>query len=196
MDYTFQNNLSKQLNTNGFETRGNTTHEWRWRLNFTRAWSINSTNIAGIKQNASEFLTSRNYKIEYYDLEQKLSYQPNTTFRLSLIYKYNHKQNIINEGFQIAELNDFGLEFKYNQLDKGSLNGKLNFIQITYNDLENSAIAYEMLNALKIGSNYTWGLSYQRNLSNNLQISINYDGRKSANSKIINIGGAQVRAFF
>jgi hypothetical protein len=196
MDYTFQNNLSKQLNTNGFETRGNTTHEWRWRLNFTRAWSINSTNIVGIKQNASEFLTSRNYKIEYYDLEQKLSYQPNTTFRLSLIYKYNHKQNIINEGFQIAELNDFGLEFKYNQLDKGSLTGKLNFIQITYNDLENSAIAYEMLNALKIGSNYTWGLSYQRNLSNNLQISINYDGRKSANSKIINIGGAQVRAFF
>ena len=88
------------------------------------------------------------------------------------------------------------MEFKYNQLDKGSLNGKLNFIQITYNDLENSAIAYEMLNALKIGSNYTWGLSYQRNLSNNLQVSINYDGRKSANSKIINIGGAQVRAFF
>ncbi len=195
-DYTFQNNLSKQLNTNGFETRGNTSHEWRWRLNFTRAWSINSTNLTGIKQNASEFLSTRNYKIEYYDLEQKLSYQPNTTFRLSLIYKYNHKQNIIKEGFQIAELNDFGLEFKYNQLDKGSLTGKLNFIQITYNDLENSAIAYEMLNALKIGSNYTWGLSYQRNLSNNLQISINYDGRKSPNSKIINIGGAQVRAFF
>ena len=195
-DYTFQNNLSKQLNTNGFETRGNTSHEWRWRLNFTRAWSINSTNITGIKQNASEFLSTRNYKIEYYDLEQKLSYQPNTTFRLSLIYKYNHKQNIIKEGFQIAELNDFGLEFKYNQLDKGSLTGKLNFIQITYNDLENSAIAYEMLNALKIGSNYTWGLSYQRNLSNNIQISINYDGRKSPNSKIINIGGAQVRAFF
>lgn len=195
-DYTFQNNLSKQLNTNGFETRGNTAHEWRWRLNFTRAWSINSTNITGIKQNASEFLSIRNYKIEYYDFEQKLSYQPNTTFRISLIYKYNHKQNIIKEGFQIAELNDFGLEFKYNQLDKGSLTGKLNFIQITYNDLENSAIAYEMLNALRIGSNYTWGLSYQRNLSNNLQISINYDGRKSPNSKIINIGGAQVRAFF
>lgn len=195
-DYTFQNNLSKQLNTNGFETRGNTSHEWRWRLNFTRAWSINSTNITGIKQNASEFLASRNYKIEYYDLEQKLSYQPNTTFRISLIYKYNHKQNIIKEGFQKAEINDFGMEFKYNQLDKGSLNGKFNFIQITYNDLENTAVAYEMLNALKTGYNYTWGLSYQRNLNKNMQISINYDGRKSPNSKIVNIGGAQVRAFF
>lgn len=196
MDYTFQNNLSKQLNTNGFETRGNTNHECRIRINFTRSWSFNSANTLGVKQNASEFLVSRNYKIEFYDLEQKLSYQPNTTFRLSLIYKYNYKQNIINDGFQKATLNDFGLEFKYNQLDKGSLIGKLNTIQITYNDLENTSIAYEMLNALKVGSNYTWGISYQRNLNNNIQISINYDGRKSANSKVINIGGAQVRAFF
>ncbi|MFO0478636.1 MAG: hypothetical protein ACK50L_07670 [Bacteroidota bacterium] len=167
-DYSFQNILSKQLNINGFETRGNTIHEWRWRYNFTRVWSISSTNMIGIKQNASEFLTSRNYKIEYYDLEQKLSYQPNTTFRISLIYKYNHKQNIINNGFEIAELNDFGLEFKYNQIDKGSLTGKLSYIKIGYNSLENSAIAYEMLNALRIGSNYTFGLNYQRNLSNNI----------------------------
>ena len=113
-----------------------------------------------------------------------------------MIYKHNKKQNIINEGFQKAELNDFGLEFKYNQVEKGSITGKANFINISYNDLENTAIAYEMLNALKTGYNYTWGLSYQRNLSNNIQISINYDGRKSPNTKIINIGGAQVRAFF
>ncbi len=195
-DYTYQNNLSKQLLTNGFETRGNTQHEWRWRLNFTRSWSINSTNITGIKSNLSLFLSSRNYNIEFYDLEQKLSYQPNTAFRISAIYKYSKKQNIIEGGFQKSELNDFGLEFKYNQLEKGSLTGKVNFISITYNDVENTSVAYEMLNALKTGYNYTWGLSYQRNLTNNIQISINYDGRKSPNSKMVHIGGAQVRAFF
>lgn len=198
-DYTYQNNLSKQLNTNGFETRGNTTHEWRWRWNVTRAWSLSSTNIYGIKSTQSEFLSSRNYKIESYDLEQKISFQPNTAFRISAIYKHNKKQNMtrVNEGGgQKAELNDFGLEFKYNQVEKGSITGKANFINISYNDLENTSVAYEMLNALKTGYNYTWGLSYQRNLSNNIQISINYDGRKSPNTKIINIGGAQVRAFF
>lgn len=195
-DYTYQTNLTKQLLTNGYETRENTTHEWRWRWNVTRAWSINSTNIYGIKSNESSYLLNRNYKIEYVDLEQKLSYQPNTSLRVSILYKYNKKQNIAEGGFQRAELNDFGLEFKYNQLDKGSLNGKLNLINIIYNDAENTPVAYEMLNALQVGYNYTWGLSYQRNLTNNLQISINYDGRKSPTSKIINIGGAQVRAFF
>jgi hypothetical protein len=195
-DYTYQNNISKQLLTNGFETRGNETHEWRWRWNVTRAWSINSTNIYGNKSSVSLFFSTRNYAIEYFDLEQKLSYQPNTAFRVSVIYKYSVKQNIIREGFQKAELNDFGLEFKYNQVEKGSLTGKVNFISISYNDLENTPIAYEMLNALKTGYNYTWGLSYQRNLTSNIQISINYDGRKSPGSNIVNIGGAQVRAFF
>ena len=197
-DYTYQNNLGKQLLTNGYETRGNTTHEWRWRWNLTRAWSLNSANIYGIKQTESGFFSTRNYKIESYDLEQKLSYQPNTAFRISVLYKHNKKQNIIKEGFQKAELNDLGLEFKFNKVEKGSLTGKADFINITYNDAENqnTPVAYEMLNALKTGYNYTWELSYQRNLTSNIQISINYNGRKSPNSKIVNIGGAQVRAFF
>lgn len=198
-DYTYQNNLSKQLLVNGFETRSNTTHEWRWRWNMTRAWSVNSTSIYGLKATQSEFLSIRNYKIEAYDLEQKLNYQPNTSFRISVLFKHNKKSNVINTlegGGQKAELNDLGLEFKFNQLEKGSLTGKADFINIIYNSTENSAIAYEMLNALKTGYNYTWNLSYQRNLSNNIQISINYDGRKSPNSKTVNIGGAQVRAFF
>jgi hypothetical protein len=198
-DYTFQNNLSKQLLINGFETRGNTTHEWRWRWNMTRAWSLNSSNVYGVKMTESLFLPTRNYKIESYDFEQKISFQPNTAFRISMLYKHNKKQNInrvSDGGGQVAELNDVGCEFKYNQVEKGSIVGKADFITISYNSSENTSIAYEMLNALKTGYNYTWSISYQRNLSSNLQISINYDGRKSPNSKTINIGGAQIRAFF
>ena len=195
-DYTFQHNLTKQLLTNGFETRGNTTHEWRIRWNATRSWSINSTTIAGKKTNTATYANTRNYAIEYYDLEQKLSYQPNTSMRISAIYKYNVKHNGIEVGGEYATLNDFGLEFKFNKLDKGSVTGKANFISISYNGLENTPVAYEMLNALRVGYNYTWGISYQRNLTSNLQISINYDGRKSPTTKIINIGGAQIRAFF
>lgn len=196
MDYTYQNNISKQLLTNGFETRSNYSHEFRWRWNFTKAWSINSANTTGIKTLASLFFDNRNYKIESYDFEQKLNYQPNTSLRLSLTYKYDKKQNIINEGFQKATLNDFGLEFKFNKVEKGSLTAKADFINITYNDLENTPVAYEMLNALKTGYNYTWNFTYQRNLTSNIQISINYDGRKSPASKVVHIGGAQVRAFF
>jgi hypothetical protein len=85
---------------------------------------------------------------------------------------------------------------RYNESDKGSFNLRADFLTILYNDVESSPVAYEMLNALKPGYNYTWTISYQRNLTGNIQVSINYDGRKTPNSKIVHIGGAQVRAFF
>lgn len=196
MDYSFLNNKSKQLLLNGFDSRDNFTHELRWRLNFLKAWSFYSTNSGGIKSFASQFFMSRNYKIEFYELEEKLNFQPSTAFRISAIYKYNAKNNIKEGGFQKARINDYAIEVKYNQSEKGSFNLRADFLTIMYNDIESTPVAYEMLNALKPGYNYTWTISYQRNLTGNIQISINYDGRKMPNSKIVHIGGAQVRAFF
>ena len=93
-------------------------------------------------------------------------------------------------------MQDYGAEIKYNVLNKGSLNAKVNFIQIAFDGAQNTSLAFEMLDALKIGKNITWGLTYQRNLSNNLQLSLTYDGRQSEGSKTIHTGGAQVRAYF
>lgn len=196
MDYTFLNNKGKQLLLNGFDSRDNFSHEVRIRLNFLKAWSFLSNSTGGYKTYASQFFATRNYKIEYYDSEEKLSFQPNTAFRLSVIYKYSQKQNLGEGGFQKALINDYAIEMRYNQSEKGSFNLRADFLTITYNDIESSPVAYEMLNALKPGYNYTWNINYQRNLTGNIQVSINYDGRKSPNSKIVHIGGAQVRAFF
>lgn len=195
-DYTYINNKSKQLLTNGIEKRTLESNEIKWRYNFLQAWAINSDNIMSQKENSSQFFANRNYLIKSVETEQKIVFQPNTVFRLSAIYKYTEKRNAKNEAFQRAYLNNYALELKYNQTEKSSLTGRVDFIQIKYNDTENSAVAYEMLNGLSIGDNYTWELVYQRNLNSNIQISINYNGRKNSGSGIVHLGGAQVRAFF
>src|SRR5207253_3544830 len=124
--------------------------------NFLKAWSFLSNGTGGYKTYNSQFFAARNYKIEFYDAEQKLSYQPSTAFRLSLIYKYTQKQNLSLGGFQKALLKDYAMEIRYNQSEKGSFNLRTDFLTITYNDVESSPVAYEMLNALKPGYNYTW----------------------------------------
>ena len=195
-DYTYTDNRNKQLLTNGFETRSLESSELRIRWNITRSWGIFQNATMGVKSNNSEFFVMRNYRINYYETETKIAFQPSTSFRLSFAYKHTNKLNpsvLIN---QKAVFHDAGIEIKYNQLGKGSISAKCNFIGIQYNDFQNTPVAFEMLNALKPGNNFTWNINYQQNLSNNLQISITYDGRQSPGNKMIHIGGAQVRAFF
>jgi len=201
-DYTYIKNQSKQLLVTGKEDKQLLSHQIKWRLNFFKAWAINSDNTWSRKTNNSEFFTQRNYIIEAGETEQRLIFQSSTIFRLSVIYKYSEKKNLSKgteqnaAGFQRAYTNSIGLDLKYNQTEKGSLTGRLDFIKISYNDAENTAVAYEMLNGLNRGDNFTWELIYQRNLNNNIQISINYNGRKTPGNNTVHLGGAQIRAFF
>jgi hypothetical protein len=73
---------------------------------------------------------------------------------------------------------------------------QFNFIQIDYNATNNSSLAYEMLEGLKTGNNFTVGLSYQRKVAKNLQLNFNYNGRKSEENQMIHSGGMELRAFF
>ena len=200
-DYTYIKNQSRQLLTNGLETRELFSQEIKWRLNLLKSWAINSDNLLSQKSNNSQFFPVRNYLINSVETEQKLIYQPNTVFRISLGYKYTEKRNDykaeeIAAGFQKAYLHTFSAELKYNQTEKGSLTGRVNLIKINYNDVENSSVAYEMLSGLNTGDNFTWELNYSRNLNNNIQVSINYNGRKTPNAATVHLGGAQIRAFF
>jgi hypothetical protein len=195
-DYTYINNQSKQLLVNGIERKTLLSNEIKARVNFLKSWAINSSAIFSQKGNVSQFFATRNYLIEAYETEQRLILQPNTYFRISGIYKYTEKKNKIEGGTQEAFINTFAGEIKYNQTEKGSLTGRMDFVLINFNDAQNSPVAYEMLNALNKGQNVTWELTYQRNLSNNIQISINYNGRKTPNTNAVHLGGAQIRAFF
>jgi hypothetical protein len=195
-DYTYTDNQSKQLLVNGIEDRVLLQHEVKWRLNFFQAWALNNSHSWSQKGNSSQFFASRNYLITSLESEQRLIYQPNTIFRLSAIYKYTEKQNQIDASKQAALINTYAIELKYNQTEKGSLTGRMDLIKINYSGDVNSPVAYEMLNALNKGENYTWEISYQRNLSNNIQMSINYNGRKTPGTAMVHLGGAQIRAFF
>jgi hypothetical protein len=195
-DYTFLDNKSKQLLTNGFESRELQSHELHSRWNLSQAWSFFTTTTLGEKSAGSQFFSNRNYTIRFMEAEPRISYQPNTAFRISGVFKYSVKDNIALGGYQRATAEDYAIELKFNKLSKGSFNARADLVLIRYNDAENTPVSFEMLNALRPGQNITWTATYQQNLAGNIQISFNYDGRSAPGAKIIHIGGAQVRAFF
>ncbi len=194
VDISYQNIRNVSLLVNGIDERGNIFQEMRVRWNLNRAFSWNVAVKQGVKSFDSEFFETRDYNISYLETEPRLTYQPNTAFRLSLSYKYSSKDNTVS--FQLAEMHNVGASLKYNILNKGSLNVTANFIDVTYNDVQNTSLAFEMLEALQIGENITWTVRYQRNISKNMQLSLNYEGRQSSGANVVHIGGAQVRAYF
>ena len=195
-EYVFQDVRSKVLLSNGFDSRQNKFDEISMRLNLKRKYTIEVSGQNGIKKSNADYTSGRNYDIKYQLIEPSLIYQPSTSFRVTLDGKFSEKRNEESLGGELAKIKEIGSTFKYNRAQKGSLNGAISMIQITYDGIQNSALGFEMLEALKPGLNFTWNIGYQHSISKTLQLSFQYNGRKSENNNTIHSGGMEVRAFF
>jgi hypothetical protein len=157
---------------------------------------LNSQINRELKKNSSTYMENRNFNLANREINNRISYQPNTLFRLAFNGRYSEKRNAVEYGDETAYLQDFGFELRKSKRDKGLLNGEIHFVKINYKGESNSTIGFEMLEGLQVGQNTTWRIGFQKNMSNNIQISINYNGRKSENNKAVHNGSMQMRAFF
>ncbi len=195
LEYSFQQNSNKALLSNGFDRRQRFENLLRSRSTILGNYSFNTEYKFGDKEYSSEFLTDKNYLIKFWEFKPELGYQINSTIKVLLSYVIAIQNNSIGLK-EKAVRNLFSLEARYNSSGSSNLSGKINFIQNKYNSISNTSIAYEMLEALQVGNNYTWNLTYQRNFGSNFQVNVIYDGRSSANSPTIHAGSVQARAFF
>jgi len=196
IDFIFQQSNNKMLLVNGFDTRLYLVKGIKFRWNMSKIFSLFFIYNTGNKKNTSEYLKTRDFNISFYEVEPTFSIQTNTVFRVSFIFKYTDKHNTFGILNEKTILNMIGTEVKYNILSKSSLTGRFSYTKVSYNEEENSSLAFEMLEGLKIGQNYQWNLSYQRNISDNLQLNVNYEGRKSDKIKTVHVGTVQLRAYF
>lgn len=195
-EYTFNEVSSKTLLASGFDSRSNSFNEFSFRWNIRKKFSIKASGKVGSKYARADYVSGRDYELDYYFIEPSLIYQPNTLFRVTLDGRISEKKNSELLGGEFASVLEVGTTFKYNQLEKGSLQGGFKLVNIEYVGIQNSGLGFEMLEGLKPGVNYTWNVGYQRSISKNLQLSIQYNGRKSEGNKTIHAGGMEVRAFF
>ena len=187
---------NKNLLINGTDYISTNKDQIKFRWNINKSFMLNSQLSKELKKNSSTYMTNRNYDIENKEINNRISFQPNTLFRVALNGRYSEKRNSIEYGNEKAFINDIGIELRRSKRDKGLLNGELHLVNINYNGESSSTIGFEMLEGLQLGKNITWKLGFQKNMSKNIQISINYNGRKSEENKAIHTGSMQMRAFF
>lgn len=187
---------NKNLLINGTDFKSIQKEKIKLRWNLNKTLMLNSHVSNEIKNNSSTYMVNRNFSITSREFFNRFSYQPNTLFRIAFKSRYSEKSNSEAFGDEKAFLNDFGIEIRRSKRDKGLLNAELHFVKINYNGQSNSTIGFEMLEGLQIGSNITWKVGFQKNMSKNLQLSVSYNGRKSEENRAIHTGSMQMRAFF
>lgn len=196
-DYTVQGNGSRNLLANGFEDRELSLHVIRLRWSPSRLFTVEASAETGGESAASDFLSNRNFDIGYYRTGPSLTWQKDNSLRITLSGAYSNKSNSEEFGGEEAQLSDAALELRYNVPSKSSLVANVRAVEIRYSgESANNSLAFEMLEGLTPGTNFTWSFSWQRTLPGNLQLNITYDGRRSEGRKNVHAGGVQARAFF
>jgi hypothetical protein len=193
--YTFLSNTSRNLLTIGFQENKLTNHQINFNHKFASNWLTNALASFGTDASLSENFTNRNYTIDETRLQPKLSYLFNENAQFDIFYQYTLKDNT--EGnLEALTQNNYGMSFTYNNAQKIALTGEFNFFQNAFEGNANTPVAYQMLEGLQPGKNFTWSLLAQKKLTKFLDLNLNYFGRKTETSRTIHTGTVQLKAYF
>ena len=195
IDITHRLNVNKSLLNYGFESNSLRDLSLKARWNMSRTITTSFTNKYDLNQLINPTFANRNYRVNEVSMEPSVSYIYKSVFRVSLIYTYDAKKNVIAD-FEKAFNNQLAAEMKYNVLSNGSISGRFSFNDIKYTGDPNSTVGYILLDGLMPGGNYLWNLELTKRLAGNIELNVQYDGRKPGNSHVVNTGRVSLRAIF
>lgn len=194
IDYSYLNNFSKQVITIGPESRGKGEHKITLRYKIATPLTFNATYTSGEKIYSSAAFDEKNYTIPYFTIQPKFSFIRSTVFRASVYYEYLQSNNF--EGVEDLLRNEFTLDLRYNVVSRSTISSGFSYIKMEFNGIEDSPVGYAMLEGLQNGNNILWDLNFDRRLSQVLQLTISYEGRKTGDAAITHVGKLQMRAVF
>ena len=194
--YVINRGVIKTLLATGYDAKDNLYHELMFRWNVLPSFSLKAEAQRGYKTSSVDYTVGRNYLINLDFISFEMGYQPSTNYRFTMSGKVSSKQNKPIFGGELANSKEFGVGFKYNTTQKGSIQGDIKYLNFIFVGNANTAVAFEMLEALRPGSNYTWNITWQRNVGKNLQLNLIYSGRKTGTNPMVHNGGMELRAFF
>lgn len=199
IDISNVQNTGKALLTYGYESRK--LHDWivklRWMLSRSISFDINSRK--GLSALYTPRFSNRNYEIDHYSTEPRISFIRGTVFRLQTSYKLEKKTNLAAFGGEESTSNAIQVETKYNVLQNSSINARFTYNNIDYKSnqvQENPSVTYIILEGLLPGRNFLWSIDLTRRLFSNVELNLQYEGRKPGETRSIHTGRAAVRALF
>ncbi len=190
-----RNNQNRTVQVSGREDRGLNELFFRTRWNIMNKADLFLIFEKGNKTYRSESFGDRNLDLDTYRIRPEVSYRPNQQSRLNFKYQYQKKQQKLLSQ-DMANQHEFSSEFAFRKASKYSLDILVSVVNIQFSGRANSPIEYDMLEGLKNGKNFLWNFVYTKRIGKNIDLVLNYEGRKTGIAPLVNVGRAQIKATF
>ncbi len=193
--YTYGNSKLKQQFLIGNQENNIELHQLDFAHKFSNFWLIEFLGSYSTNGLDTENFADRNYLLHTYEIQPKLNFLYSKDNRFSTFYHFKKKENTI---LNLEQLNQqkFGIEYFYFGQKNEQISAVLNYYLNDFSGNTNSPVAYQMLEGLQAGRNFTWNLLFNKKLNSFLNLNLNYFGRKSENVRAIHSGTIQLRADF
>jgi hypothetical protein len=187
----------KQLLLDGFEGIERNHFSLAGTWNVFQDWNFNTLYKTSQNISFSDRVEERDYKFSSTAVIPKIMWQGGKNHRVSLSYKNENKwspDEAIGGGVLV---NSVELSNKFIQGTNGILESKFSYVSVNSELTNNqSPLAYEMFEGLRAGDNYVWNISLRRKIIGDLNLILQYIGRKSEDQKTIHNGSVQLTAMF
>lgn len=196
-DFQVGNKMTDNVFTqiSGRESRGLNENFFRSRLRLMKSADLILNLKNGNRNYVSIIDPTRNLDIDFYSINPEISYRPSGDFRINLQYAYDSRKQQIIEG-EVANSHDITIATTYRQASNANLNLSVSYVNVTTDVAPNSPIEFDLLDGLKNGKNFIWNTLFTKRLSNNIDLNISYEGRKTGDAPTVHIARAQVKATF
>ncbi|SEI72459.1 hypothetical protein SAMN05660918_1545 [Flavobacterium terrigena] len=193
--YTYNSSSLKNLLNFGSQENYIKSHQVQYVHLVKKFWLFQVQTNTSNSESISNSYASRNFNIDGLEIAPKVSYIFSKNASWDVFYENSKKENTLGN-LESLKQNQFGTSFNWNTEKGFSMNGIFTYINNDFTGSASSPVGFQLLEGLQNGKNTTWQLLFQKNITQFLDVSINYNGRKSETSKTIHTGTVQLRAFF
>ncbi len=187
----------KQLLMSGFEGNQMEAYHVNGLWNVWNNWNIMTNFRLSSHSSFSEVVAERDFNYSSQIINPQLQWQAAKNWRTILSYESVIKLSPTEAiGGQVL-VDQVSISNKYIRENGGIMEGKFGFVKVN-SELGNNftPLAYEMFEGLRAGENFIWNLSVRQKIVGDLNLSIQYGGRKSTETLVIHNGSVQLSALF
>lgn len=193
-DYIVQGSQNKNFLYYGFEYCRNAVQQVVVKSTPLKWLYLQADYVYSKQGNRSDFMLNRNYQLVGNSFKSFVQVQIQNRWFASMAYAWSNKMNVV--GNEQVERQELKGTFNFRSAKRGSAQASLQYVHLQGVCDQDNAVTYQLMEGLTLGHNVIWTLSYLVSLTDYMQLSLQYDGRKTGGGSVVHTGSLMVKAQF